>query len=79
MPPRLAKKARILVHCGILLQLTGPVGPGREDKNVDVAVGAIVAKVEDVKASLSSFIAKMEREPLTWYICITVCPRIIAC
>ena len=60
MPPRFVKAmGRALIISEV--QLTGSVGSGREDKNVDVAVGAIVAKVEDVKVSLASFIAKMER------------------
>ena len=33
-----------------------------------MAVSAILAKVDDVKGSLSTFVGKMEQESITWYV-----------
>jgi hypothetical protein len=38
----------------------------KEDREVDAALQALQNKVQGVKGSLSSFVGKMEHEPLTW-------------
>ena len=37
-----------------------------QDRDVDAALQALQGKVQGVKGSLSSFVGKMEHEPLTW-------------
>jgi hypothetical protein len=37
-----------------------------QDREVDAALQALQNKVQGVKGSLSSFVGKMEHEPLTW-------------
>ena len=37
-----------------------------QDREVDAAVQALQNKVQGIKGSLSSFVGKMEHEPLTW-------------
>jgi hypothetical protein len=47
--------------------MSDPVpGKSKEDREVDAAVQALQNKVQGIKGSLSSFVGKMEHEPLTW-------------